>query len=256
LRELWAADTLKPVDYGSALWEATITDRPQDRLLPGRELDGRWMMVDPHGHPFFSAGMDLVGYKQEASGPTSLAASSLFQRLPEPGPAWLTPGKPSRLHREHHAPVRRRMGEEVAGPHRCAAEELGFNTVANWSDYDVATTSRMPYVIPLQGWTTRKVFPFPWNFPDVFSKEFRDNVDQAARRQLTPPKDDPNLIGWFIGNEPQWARSFGSLTPWPDMLLADPEPSATKARLEELLKANPGREQQVKDDFLYTCAEE
>ena len=64
----------------------------------------------------------------------------------------------------------------------------GFNTVANWSDYDVATTSGMPYVIPLQGWETKKRFPFPWNFPDVFSKEFEDNVDAAARRQLTPLK--------------------------------------------------------------------
>ena len=47
------------------------------------------------------------------------------------------------------------------------------------------------------------MFPFPWDFPDVFSQEFRDTVDEAARRQLTPLKDDPNLIGWFIGNEPQ-----------------------------------------------------
>ena len=38
------------------------------------------------------------------------------------------------------------------------------------------------------------------------------------------------------------------------MLLADPEPSATKAKLQELLKANPGNEQQIKDEFLYTCA--
>ena len=59
-------------------------------------------------------------------------------------------------------------------------KRLGFNTVANWSDYDVATTSGMPYVIPLQGWTTKKMFPFPWDFPDVFSQEFRGNVDAAA----------------------------------------------------------------------------
>ena len=48
-----------------------------------------------------------------------------------------------------------------------------------------------------------------------------------------------SLIGWFIGNEPHWARAFGSLTPWPDMLLADPEPSATQAHLRALLRANP-----------------
>src|SRR5205085_9968386 len=104
----------------------------------------------------------------------------------------------------------------------------------------------MGYVLALSGWTTRMMFPFPWDFPDVFSKEFENNVDLAARRQCVALRDDPNLIGWFIGNEPHWARAFGSLTPWPDMLLADPEPSATQAHLRALLRANPGQERKVK----------
>jgi hypothetical protein len=249
---------VKPDDYGFCPMGG---DRSRTLRRTGffrvEKLDGRWMMVDPHGHSFFSTGMDLVGYKQGSFGTDVTRREYLFQRLPEPGAAWLTPGKSVSF---YTANIMRRFGdgwEKKWQDHIVARlKSWGFNTVANWSDYDVATTSGMPYVIPLEGWTTRKVFPFPWNFPDVFSAEFRDNVDRAARRQLTPLKDDPNLIGWFIGNEPQWARSFGSLTPWPDMLLADPEPSATKTRLEELLKANPGREQQVKDDFLYTCAEE
>ena len=258
LRQLWAADTLKPVEYGFC---ALGGDKSRTLRTTGffrvEKLDGRWMMVDPHGHPFYSTGMDLVGYKQGSFATDVTRREFLFQQLPEPGPAWLTPGKAVSY---YTANIMRRFGdgwERKWQDHIVARlRNWGFNTVANWSDHDVATTSGMPYVIPLQGWTTRKVFPFPWNFPDVFSQEFRDNVDQAARRQLTPLKDDPNLIGWFIGNEPQWARSFGSLTPWPDMLLADPEPSATKTRLAELLEANPGREQQVKDGFLYTCAEE
>ena len=258
LRELWSADTLKPIAYGFCpMGGDTSRTVRKTGFFRVEKLDGRWMMVDPHGHPFFSAGMDLVGYKQGSFGTDVSRREYLFQRLPEPGPAWLTPGKAVSF---HTANIMRRFGdgwEKKWQDHVVARlKNWGFNTVANWSDYEVATTSGMPYVVPLQGWTTRKVFPFPWNFPDVFSKEFRDNVDEAARRQLIPLEDDPNLIGWFIGNEPQWARSFGSLTPWPDMLLADPEPSETKARLEALLKANPGREQQVKDDFLYTCAEE
>jgi hypothetical protein len=112
----------------------------------------------------------------------------------------------------------------------------------------------MPYTLPLQGWQTKKMFPFPWDFPDVFSEEFERNVDEAARRQVSPLKDDRNLVGWFIGNEPHWARSFGSLVPWPEMLLADNEPSATKAKLEELLKSDPAGAQRTKDDFVYTCA--
>jgi hypothetical protein len=258
LRDLWAADTAAPADYGFC---AMGGDRSRQLRGTGffrvEKIDGRWLMVDPHGHPFFSTGMDLVGYKQGSFGTDVTRREYLFRRLPDPGPAWLTPGK---VVSYYTANIMRRFGdgwEKKWQDHIVARlRSWGFNTVANWSDYDVATTSGMPYVIPLQGWTTRKVFPFPWNFPDVFSQEFRDNVDQAARRQLTPLKNDPNLIGWFVGNEPQWARSFGSLVPWPDMLLADPEPSATKAKLEALLKANPGRERQVKADFLYTCAEE
>ncbi len=258
LRALWAADTPKPIDYGFCpMGGDTSRTLRKTGFFRVEKLDGRWMMVDPHGHPFFSTGMDLVGYKQGSFGTDVSRREYLFQRLPEPGPAWFTPGKTVSF---YTANIMSRFGdgwEKKWQEHIVARlKNWGFNTVANWSDYDVATTSGMPYVIPLQGWTTRKVFPFPWNFPDVFSQEFRDNVDAAARRQLIPLKDDPNLIGWFVGNEPQWARSFGSLTPWPDMLLADPEPSATKTKLQELLKANPGREQQVKDDFLYTCAEE
>ena len=42
-------------------------------------------------------------------------------------------------------------------------------------------------------------------------------------------------------------REFGANNPdyRSDMLLADPEPSATKAKLQDLMKANPGQEQRV-----------
>jgi hypothetical protein len=256
LRELWEADKLTSAEYG---WCDLGGDLSRTLKRTGffrvEKLDGRWILVDPHGHPFFSTGMDLVGYKQGSFGTDISRREYLFERLPPPGPAWLKPGKEVSF---YTANIAKRFGEGWESKWQdhilARLRNWGFNTVANWSDYDLATTSRMPYVIPLEGWTTKKMFPFPWNFPDVFSKEFEETVDAAARRQLTPLQKDPNLIGWFIGNEPQWARSFGSLLPWPDMLLADPEPSATKTKLQEMLKADPGRAQQIKDEFLYTAA--
>ncbi|HZL79959.1 MAG TPA: hypothetical protein VFC17_14075 [Candidatus Limnocylindrales bacterium] len=38
--------------------------------------------------------------------------------------------------------------------------------------------------------------------PDVYSDEFAGSVDQNAASQCTPRKDDPLLLGYFIGNEP------------------------------------------------------
>jgi hypothetical protein len=111
----------------------------------------------------------------------------------------------------------------------------------------------MPYVLPLHGWATKKTFAFPFDFPDVFSREFEENADAHAERHCAPLKEDPRLIGWFIGNEPHWARSFGSQLSWPEMLLADPEPSATQSQLKELLRASSDPAQ-VTSEFLYVCA--
>jgi hypothetical protein len=256
LRALWERDRLEPARYPfCAMGGDRTRTLPNSGFFRVERREGRWVFVDPHGHPFYSAGMDLVGYKQGSFATDVSRREFLFEELPPGGPAWLNPGRQVSFYVSN---VMKRFGEgwpkkwqdHILGRLR----NWGFNTVANWSDYDVATTSGMPYVLPLSGWTTKKTFPFPWDFPDVFSREFENNVDAAAKRQVAPLRDDPNLIGWFIGNEPRWARDFGSLVSWPDMLLADSEPSATKSKLQELLRSHPGRTQDVKDEFLYTAA--
>ena len=40
--------------------------------------------------------------------------------------------------------------------------------------------------------------------PDVYSTNFAQQVDTEAGRQLDPRKNDPYLLGYFIGNEPPW----------------------------------------------------
>ncbi|MDZ7637806.1 MAG: hypothetical protein U5J83_06090 [Bryobacterales bacterium] len=269
--ENWPAKAHSP-EHLRALWNA---DKEPQVKLPYSEMGGdrsrklrstgffrverdrgKWVFVDPDGHPFFSAGMDLVGYKPDSFATSVRGREYLFEELPPKGPAWL---KPDETVSFYVANIMGRHGENWPGKWQAhivsRLKSWGFNTIANWSDYDVATTARMPYVLPLSGWQTKKTFPFPWDFPDVFSDEFERNVDAAARRQVEKLKDDRYLIGWFIGNEPHWARPFGSLIPFPHMVLNDPESSATKAHLEGLLKANPAEAQRIKDEFLYTCAQ-
>ncbi|GIU74507.1 MAG: hypothetical protein KatS3mg004_1594 [Bryobacteraceae bacterium] len=262
LGKLWAEDRLPRAEYPDycplggyrrqTANPANATGRAG--FFRVAQIEGRWFLLDPHGHPFFSTGMDLVGWKQGSFATRVTGREFLFEKLPPAGPAWLTPGRDVSF---HVANIMRRYGENWQEEWKKSVlarlKNWGFNTIGNWSDPDIATTAGMAYVLPLSGWTTKKTFPFPWDFPDVFSEEFERNVDEAARKQCAPLRDDPNLIGWFIGNEPHWAREFGSLKPWAEMLLEDPEPSATKAELLRRLKENPEKAEEIRRGWTYVC---
>jgi len=67
--------------------------------------------------------------------------------------------------------------------------------------------------------------------PDVYSEEFAAGIESSARAQCESRKDDPLVLGYFIGNEPPWGGRESEVV---DMILAGPE-SATKAKLKESL---------------------
>ncbi|MDA2929285.1 hypothetical protein MYX84_04950, partial [Acidobacteria bacterium AH-259-O06] len=256
LQEFWEHDRLTPAEYPFC-WLGGDASRviTSSGFFRTEKMDGKWVLVDPHGHPFYSAGMDLVGYNMASFATDVSNRAYLFEKLPPAGPAWLSPGK---IVSFYIANIMKRLGrgwqEKWASRIVERLKNWGFNTIGNWSDRQIAVQSKMPYVLPLSGWSTSKTFPFPYDFPDIFSEEFEKNVDAAAREQVAPLKDDPNLIGWFLGNEPHWARNFGALQSWPDMVLSDPEPSATKSKLEGLLASDPDRREEMKSEFLYLCA--
>jgi hypothetical protein len=77
---------------------------------------------------------------------------------------------------------------------------------------------------------------------DVYSDEFARGVDDAAARQCKPRRDDPLLLGYFIGNEPPWGGREGEVV---DMILAGPA-TATQRRLKEYLAKGdtPNRRQE------------
>ena len=80
-------------------------------------------------------------------------------------------------------------------------ESWGLNTIANWSDASLGNSHRRAYVTTLSGWGIDSRF---MGMPDVYAPDYAANVDAAAARQCTARKDDPYLLGYFIGNEPAW----------------------------------------------------
>jgi len=66
---------------------------------------------------------------------------------------------------------------------------------------------------------------------DVYSEEFAHAIDQSADKQCSARKDDPLVIGYFIGNEPPWGDRESEVV---DLILAGPD-TATKAKLKDHL---------------------
>jgi len=195
----------------------------------------RWWLVDPDGHPFWSAGVDCVRANIDSVyGGIADALSWLPDADSEFGPALgETHGQP--LVDYLTANLVRAFGEEwhdqwedvVFGQLR----QIGFNTVGNWSEWESARAARFPYVRPLR-------LEFPGvetvyrDFPDVYSEAFHEAA-AAFAEPLESTRDDSAMIGYFLGNEPTWG--FAEETPAAGMLYTT-ETCETRVELRSFLE--------------------
>ncbi|HEY2881211.1 MAG TPA: hypothetical protein VGJ15_02230 [Pirellulales bacterium] len=159
------------------------------------QTGGQWWFVDPEGRLFLSTGING------------------------------TPGSIGR-----GGPARGRTGDGGASAARgdaAAAQNLTNRRLDSWG----MTTggAGRPNLVFLN-WPRSRTTTF-LGLPDVYSDDFARGVDDAAKAQCEPRKDDPLVIGYFIGNEPPWGDRETEVV---DMILAGPD-SATKGKLQKFL---------------------
>lgn len=156
------------------------------------KIDGKWWFVDPHGHLFLSTGANCINTGRRRGGDTQDAP-----------------------------PGRNLISQRMSA--------WGFNTVGNWSWFQVSDEAdRQVYVVTFRA---PRAEPAYLGMPDVYSESFARDVDEAARRQCAPLKDDPWVLGYFIGNEPAWPGRESEVL---DMFLSGPD-TATKTKLRTFL---------------------
>ena len=185
------------------------------------QIDGRWWLVDPDGHLFFSSGPDAITSRTSTR---VKGRETLFVKLP-PGT-----GDFADFYRANAA---LRYGESDYAAHWKAkvVERLhawGFNTVANWSDPILLKDPAMPFATSISAGATAKNW---MGFPDVYSKEFAAKVQADAAARCARFREEPKLIGYFIGNEPSWPYH-----PLIESILKDPQASATQDFARAFLK--------------------
>ncbi|KAA8818026.1 beta-galactosidase [Bifidobacterium vespertilionis] len=114
--------------------------------------------------------------------------------------------------------------------------DWGVNTIGNWSDRRFIRRAGIPYVLPadeLNGGFPKTETMLFRDFPDVFSPEYARDAERYAQG-LLPWRDETNLIGYFMRNEPNWAFVYDLNIV--EEMLANPADLVSKRRFVEWLK--------------------
>ena len=161
------------------------------------KLAGRWHLVDPDGHLFFSLGIVGVrpGERTRIRG-----RASWFEGVP-----------PNAEHFDYAGANLAKQEVDGEGFNARAHRRLhawGVNTIGNWSAATLCEQRRTPYVSSLttkgpviagaKGWGGKR-------FADPFSPEFETSLRQDVAAEARRSGEDSWCLGWFVDNEPIWS---------------------------------------------------
>ena len=207
-------------------------------------VDGRWWFVDPDGYLFLSSGVDCVSPGGGGNARDLDKREGMFKQLP--------PEQFRKNFRGHEVAsfglwnLYRRYGDI----YREKANEMvikrmnkwGLNTIANWSDPKVYGLNRIAYTQQLEGLAMESRL---MGLADVYAPGFFARIDSAMAAYLPQNKDNPWIIGYFVGNEPSWLGQEARLC---DLILQGND-CPIKAELERFLKNGDTPER--KKQFIY-----
>jgi hypothetical protein len=183
------------------------------------KLDGKWWLVTPEGHLFFSLGVNCVhrGDRTYVAG-----RDRWFEPLPQPDQfSGLIDGTTANFYSIN---LKRKFGDQYERASRETAyrrlKAWGFNTIANWSAADIVRESPMPFVVRAStgGGRVLEASAGYWGklldpFDPAFVERVRENVQGAA----APFAEDPRVLGYFVDGEPSWTRiAYSTLASPPD----------------------------------------
>jgi len=195
-------------------------------LFRVEQIDGKWWFVDPDGHLFLSMGVNGIG---SSGSSTRIAGRETYYAAQPPAdlPAGASGRRPGagdfygwNLARRYGAGWDAKAGDMAAR----RMEAWGLNTGRS----ALSKEKPVPYAAMLRAPQTAPVY---MGMPDVYSAEFARSADASAASQLAPMKDDPYVLGYFIGNEPAWPGRESELA---GMILAGKE-TETQRKLKAAL---------------------
>ena len=171
-----------------------------------QKVDGKWWLVDPDGHVFFSVGPTCVGF---GGGSAAYHQREAWFDIPADDPLTrYVSGKDDHRTINHAmANLERKYGPDWKTIYPGIIHERlrawGLNTIGNWSDPSVCALKKTPYTRTFW-YQTPMLKDGKVNFPDMLDLQFAAAVKQGAERFLSGTAEDPWCIGYFLDNEMPW----------------------------------------------------
>jgi hypothetical protein len=198
--------------------------------------DGKWWLVDPDGHLFWSHGADCVGFN---AGTPITGREKYFSWLPPQAGEWAFAWPPAASGKSASfdylaANLFRQYGPDWRAASRALAHERlhswGMNTIGNWSDAAIEAQDKTPYTVSLWPWCPEVI---PGMF-DVFRPDFAATFNKGIQDGVKDSAKDPWCIGYFVHNELGWSSDPVGFVG--RILSADPS-MATKQEFLKTLRA-------------------
>jgi len=186
--------------------------------------EGRWWLVTPEGHGFFSLGIDVVS--PDVGATFVEGREAMFAELPDPGSPLAAHygyadergSLPQERGRQfghgrsfdfYAANLQRKYGPDYLPIWRDTAIQRlrawGFNTIGNWSEPGLLARREMAHVVPIHVSGNFARVSSGWGkMADPFDPAFAAAADGDVIKAASAYRDDPYLIGYFVDNELAW----------------------------------------------------
>ncbi|MDR0394873.1 MAG: hypothetical protein LBH77_06915 [Tannerella sp.] len=199
------------------------------------KIDGKWWFVDPDGYLFLSAGSDCINSSVRT---TTKEREFVFEHLEgsDDFADFYRWNLIKRYGSEANVP-------EWVGTNVKRMKAWGLNTIANWSSPEMYNSNKIPFVLTLPGLQLNRGV---MGLPDIYNPQYASDIDTAIGKMAQSYKDNPWLLGYFVGNEQPWP---GQETLLCDRILSGSD-TPMKKELSAWLKKN-GDTPEAKRDFIH-----
>jgi hypothetical protein len=167
-------------------------------------INGKWWFVDPEGYLFLSVGVDCISPGRGGNVKDADKRKNMFSVLPPVQPDQRNPGQTSyigfgqwNLQRRYGDNYLSKANEMIIN----RMEKWGINTIGNWSDPGIIGMNRMNFMVSMRPAGVERSL---MGLADVYGPDYQKRMDESIKASVEPYRNNPRLIGYFVGNEPAW----------------------------------------------------